>query len=46
MCFAACCSRIGAAIIGINMLFALGLVHGAEFSTRLREPGHYRINDR
>lgn len=27
-------SRIGAAIIGVNMLFAIGLVHGAEFFTR------------
>lgn len=27
-------SRIGAAIIGVNMLFAIALVHGAEFFTR------------
>ena len=27
-------SRIGAAVIGVNMLFAIGLVHGAEFFTR------------
>ena len=27
-------SRTGAAIIGVNMLFAIGLVHGAEFFTR------------
>lgn len=26
-------SRIGAAVIAINMLFAIGLVHGAEFFT-------------
>jgi putative oxidoreductase len=32
-------SRIGAAIIGINMLFALGLVHGAEFFTRNQTGG-------
>jgi putative oxidoreductase len=32
-------SRIGAAIIGINMLFAIGLVHGAEFFTRNQTGG-------
>ena len=32
-------SRIGAAIIGINMLFALGLVHGAEFFARNQTGG-------
>lgn len=32
-------SRIGAAIIAINMLFALGLVHGAEFFTRNQTGG-------
>ena len=32
-------SRIGAAIIGLNMLFAIGLVHGAEFFTRNQTGG-------
>jgi putative oxidoreductase len=32
-------SRIGAAIIAINMLFAFGLVHGAEFFTRNQTGG-------
>jgi hypothetical protein len=32
-------SRIGAAVIGINMLFAIGLVHGAEFFTRNQTGG-------
>ena len=32
-------SRIGAAIIGVNMLFAIGLVHGAEFFTRNQTGG-------
>jgi len=32
-------SRIGAAIIGINMMFAIGLVHGAEFFTLTQAGG-------
>jgi len=32
-------SRIGAVVIGINMLFAIGLVHGAEFFTRNQTGG-------
>jgi putative oxidoreductase len=32
-------SRIGAAVIGINMLFAIVLVHGAEFFTRNQTGG-------
>lgn len=32
-------SRIGAAVIGVNMLFAFGLVHGAEFFTRNQTGG-------
>ena len=35
-------SRIGAAVIGINMLFALGLVHGAEFFT-LNQTGGWSL---
>src|SRR5690349_59818 len=35
-------SRIGAAIIGINMLFAIGLVHGAEFFT-LNQTGGWAL---
>ena len=35
-------SRIGAAVIGINMLFALGLVHGAEFFT-LNQTGGWAL---
>jgi hypothetical protein len=30
----------------MHMLFAIGPVHGAEFFTRQRGPGHYRVNDR
>jgi putative oxidoreductase len=32
-------SRVGAAIIAVNMLFAIGLVHGAEFFTRNQTGG-------
>jgi putative oxidoreductase len=32
-------SRIGAAVIGINMLFAIGLVHTAEFFSRNQTGG-------
>ncbi|HWJ04931.1 MAG TPA: DoxX family protein [Steroidobacteraceae bacterium] len=32
-------ARTGAAIIAINMLFAIGLVHGAEFLTRNQTGG-------
>lgn len=32
-------SRIGAAIIAVNMMFAIGLVHGAEFFTRNQTGG-------
>ena len=32
-------SRIGAAIIGVNMLFAFGLVHGAELFARNQTGG-------
>ena len=32
-------SRIGAAVIAINMLFAIGLVHGAEFLTLSQSGG-------
>src|SRR5690349_6580792 len=35
-------SRIGAAVIGINMLFAIGLVHGAEFFT-LNQTGGWAL---
>lgn len=35
-------SRIGAAIIGINMLFAIGLVHRAEFFT-LNQSGGWAL---
>jgi putative oxidoreductase len=35
-------SRIGAAIIGVNMLFAIGLVHGAEFFT-LNQTGGWAL---
>jgi putative oxidoreductase len=32
-------SRVGAAVIAVNMLFAIGLVHGAEFFTRNQTGG-------
>jgi putative oxidoreductase len=35
-------SRIGAVVIAINMLFAIGLVHGAEFFT-LNESGGWAL---
>ncbi len=35
-------SRIGAAVIAINMLFAIGLVHGAEFF-KLNESGGWAL---
>ena len=35
-------SRIGAAVIAINMLFAIGLVHGAEFFT-LNQSGGWAL---
>jgi putative oxidoreductase len=35
-------SRIGAAVIAINMLFAIGLVHGAEFFT-LNQTGGWAL---
>ena len=35
-------SRIGAAVIGVNMLFAIGLVHGAEFFT-LNQTGGWAL---
>ncbi len=35
-------SRVGAAVIAVNMLFAIGLVHGAEFFT-LNQSGGWAL---